>query len=78
MTVDGKTVIPFRSMTSSSTVILQVAVCPPCSVVTVIVVVPAIREVTRPLLSTTATSGLLLVHSTFVLDASAGSRVAVS
>ena len=50
----------------------------PSVVVAVIVVVPLPFDVTTPLLLTVATSGLLLVHSRFLLAALLGVTVAVS
>ncbi len=57
---------------------MQVAVLPPSAVVTVMVAVPVPTAVTFPLASTVATAGLLEVHVTDLLSASAGATVAVS
>ena len=46
---------------------VQVAVLPPDTVRTVITAVPGVRAVTVPLLSTSATDGLLLLHITSLL-----------
>ena len=63
--------------TFAITVTLQVAVLPPSSVVTVIVVVPAFTAVTLPF-DTVATDVLLLFQETFLLVALLGLIVAVN
>ena len=65
-------------MGKSFTVIAQVAVLFPSSVVTVIFAVPADAAVTNPLSFTVATASLLLLHATVLLLALAGATVAVS
>ena len=60
------------------TVTSQVAVFSPSSVVTVIVAVPSATPVTKPFWSTVAFVSSLLLHATFLLDASEGAIVAVS
>ena len=67
-----------RGFTGISTVILQVALVLPSSVVTVMVAVPFATAVTTPLLLTLATEVLLLDHVTFLFVALSGKIVAVS
>ena len=63
---------------TSLTVTAQVADFSPSSVVTVIVVVPEVKAVTKPVSLTDATAVLLLVQVTFLFAAFSGSTVAVS
>lgn len=65
-------------MVAEVTVTSQPAVCPPSTVVTVMVAVPSSTPVTVPVLSTVATVGLLLDHVTSGLVASSGATVAMS
>jgi hypothetical protein len=58
------TVIPVTATGESVTITAHVAVKPPSTVVTVIVVVPAVNGVTTPL-ATVATAGALEDHVTF-------------
>jgi hypothetical protein len=60
------------------TLILQVAVNHQSTVVTVIVAVPCVTQVTNQLSSTVAIDVLELDHVTFLLYASAGNTVAIS
>ena len=65
-------------VTAIDTVTVQEAVLLPSLVVTVIVVVPALTAVIRPLLLTVATLELLLDQITSLLEASSGSTETVS
>jgi hypothetical protein len=71
-------VTPVTETEVEMTVIAQVAVLLPSTVVTVMVAVPALTPVTVPFDDTLATAGALLNHVTFLLVALEGETVAVS
>jgi cytochrome b561 len=59
------------------TVTVQEAVLPPSEVVTIMVAIPALTPVTKPLFDTVATAVLLLLHVTFLFVALAGVMVGI-
>ena len=69
---------PVTATGVSLTVTSQLAVLPPSSVVTVIVVVPGVCPTTLPFWSTFAMLSLSLLHVTFLLVAFSGLKWAVS
>ena len=75
----GRFSVTFVTGTDAAvTVTVQVAVLPPSCVVAIIVAEPADMAVTRPLLLTEATDGLLLVQFTVLLVALAGRMVGIN
>jgi len=75
----GRFSVTFVTGTDAAvTVTVQVAVLPPSCVVAIIVAEPVDMAVTRPLLLTEATDGLLLVQFTVLLVALAGRMVGTS
>ncbi len=74
----GLSEIPVTATEAEVTVIVQVAVNPPSSVVAVTTAVPAATAVTTPVWLTVATASLLLLHAIFLFVALAGATIAVS